>query len=305
MNAQDLLDLYDLPLPELAARADAIRRAHTGQALDLCTIANAKSGRCGEDCAFCAQSAHWATTAPVYGLMGKAELLECARRAEDLGSSRLGIVTSGHRLAPHEVTVVAEAVADIRSKTGIAVCASLGSLEAAELAVLKQAGLSRFHHNLETSRAYFPSIVTTHTYDERIRTVTAAAQAGLSTCSGGIIGLGETRRDRIDLALTLKALDVDSIPINILAPIAGTPLALSEPISVAEALKTVAIFRLVLPGKTIRLAAGREGRLKDFQGMAFMAGANGMLIGGYLTLAGRDAGDDNRLVREILTAWNQ
>lgn len=305
MNAEALLPLYDLPLAELAARADAVRRAHTRDALDLCTIANAKSGRCGEDCTFCAQSACWATAAPVYGLMGKAELLECARRAEDLGSTRFGIVTSGRRLAPHEVTLVAEAVADIRGKTGIAVCASLGSLEAAELALLKQAGLSRFHHNLETSRAYFPSIVTTHSYDERIHTVTAAAQAGLSTCSGGIIGLGETRRDRLDLALTLKALDVDSIPINILAPIAGTPLARSEPISVAEALKTVAIFRIALPDKTIRLAAGREGFLKDFQGMAFMAGANGMLTGGYLTLAGRDAEDDQRLAREILSAWNQ
>ncbi|HQP25856.1 MAG TPA: biotin synthase BioB, partial [Smithellaceae bacterium] len=163
----------------------------------------------------------------------------------------------------------------------------------------------RYHHNIETSREYFSTIVGTHTFDQRIETVRCAARAGLSTCSGGIIGIGESRADRVSMALTLKELDVDSVPINILMPIDGTPLAGIAAISVTEALKTIAVFRIILPDKNIRLAAGRENHLKDFQGMAFMAGANAMMIGGYLTKRGRTIEEDKKLAEEIRRAWTE
>jgi biotin synthase len=300
-----LLSNYNLPLTELAAMADKIRRENTGNALETCTIINAKSGRCGEDCKFCAQSVHYQTDTPVYGLVSKQEIVESALVARDAGSSRFGIVTSGHRLGADDVACVAEAVAEIRQRADIGVCVSLGSLNSDMMRLLKNAGVSRYHHNIETSREFFPVIVGSHTFEERIATIKRAAEAGLSICSGGIIGVGESRADRVSMALTLKELNVDSVPINILMPIDGTPLAGIAPISVSEALKTIAIFRITLPDKNIRLAAGRENHLKDFQGMAFMSGANAMMIGGYLTRRGRTVEDDKKLAEEIRRAWTE
>lgn len=294
-----------MPLTELAAMADKIRRENTGNSLETCTIINAKSGRCGEDCKFCAQSVHYQTDTPVYGLVSKQELVESALVARDAGSSRFGIVTSGHRLGTDDVARVAEAAAEIRHRSDIGVCVSLGSLNHDMMRLLKDAGVSRYHHNIETSREYFPTIVGTHTFNQRVETVRCATRAGLSTCSGGIIGMGESRADRVSMALTLKELDVDSVPINILMPIEGTPLAGMGCISVSEALKTIAIFRIALPDKNIRLAAGRENHLKDFQGMAFMAGANAMMIGGYLTKRGRTIEEDKKLAEEIRRAWTE
>jgi len=299
----DILEWYELPLAQLAAGADRARREHSGDNIDLCTICNAKSGLCGEDCKFCAQSAHYKTDAPEYPLMSKDEMVECARRASEIGSGRFGIVTSGRSLSSDEIGRVADAAATIKQNIGIEVCASLGGLDHDQLVMLRESGISRYHHNIETSRDFFPQIATTHTFDDRLHTIRNAAEAGLSVCSGCIIGMGENRRDRASMAVTLRELDVDSIPINILMPIPGTPLENSRPISISEALKTIAIFRLSMPDKTIKLAAGRESFLKDFQGTAFMAGANGMLIGGYLTQRGRPVEEDRKLVREILRAW--
>ena len=296
--------MYNLPLSELALRADKARQEHIGQSIDLCTICNAKSGLCSEDCKFCAQSVHYTTDAPEYPLMSKDGMIECAERAQEIGSGRFGIVTSGRDLSPDEIKCVADTTATIREEIGIEVCASLGCLDYEQLILLRESGISRYHHNIETSRDFFPRIATTHTFDDRIHTIRNAAKAGLSVCSGGIIGMGENREDRASMALTLKELDVDSVPINILMPIPGTPLVDTQPISVSEALKTIAIFRLVMPDKTIKLAAGRESFLKDFQGAAFMSGANGMLIGGYLTQRGRPAEEDAKLVQEILQAWS-
>jgi biotin synthase len=182
-------------------------------------------------------------------------------------------------------------------------CASLGKLDRDDLRLLKNAGLSRYHHNIETSARYFSQIVTTHTFSERLETIKAAKCAGLEVCSGGIIGLGESWEDRIDMALTLKELEVTSVPINILVPIRGTPLQKISALACIDAIKTIAIFRIILKNQIIKLAAGRESLLGDFQAMAFLSGANGMLIGGYLTLAGRSPKDDWRLVKEIEKAW--
>ncbi|MBN1472188.1 MAG: biotin synthase BioB [Syntrophaceae bacterium] len=300
-----LLSKYNLPLADLSAMADKIRRDHTGNALETCTILNAKSGRCSEDCKFCAQSVHYQTDAPVYGLMSKREIVESALIARDAGSSRFSIVTSGHRLSADDVARVAEAAAEIRCRADIGVCVSLGSLKSDMMCLLKDAGVSRYHHNIETSREFFPAIVGSHTFDERIATIKNAVEAGLSICSGGILGMGESRADRVSMALTLRELNVDSVPINILMPIDGTSLAGMSPLSVGEVLKTIAIFRIALPDKTIRLAAGRESHLRDFQGMAFMSGANAMMIGGYLTKRGRPVEEDKKLVEEIRRAWTE
>jgi len=303
MHITDALALYDLPLAELAARADRARREHVGATLELCTILNARSGRCGEDCRFCAQSAHYATAAPEYPLVDLETLLEAARRAREIGSDHFCIVSSGRALTGTEFDDVLAAAAAIRTEVGIEVCGSLGCLARDQLAHLREAGVTRYQHNLETSRRFFPQVVTTHTFDDRVRTVRDAKTLGFSVCSGGIVGLGETREDRIDMALELKKLNVDVVPINALMPIPGTPLAGLAPVSAIEVLKTVAIFRLLLPDKTIKLAGGRESVLKEFQAMAFLSGANGMIVGGYLTQRGRAVEEDHRMIEEIRAAW--
>ncbi len=303
MDKKELDKLSKLPLPDLIAVANRTRQDSLGQALDLCTIMNAKSGLCSEDCKFCAQAGRHSTGISAYPLKNKKEIVGAARQAKALGAGRFGIVTSGDDLSADELKLIADAVFEITNKVGIKACASLGKMSEEGFNTLKEAGLSRYHHNLETSRNYFSEIVTTHTYQERIDTVKLAKKAGLEICSGGIIGMGETLDDRIDLALTLKELDVDSVPINVLVPIKGTPLDSVEPLSAGEAIRTIALFRMILKDKTIKIAAGRETVLRDFQALAFMAGANGMLIGGYLTLKGREPREDSRLIKEIKNLW--
>ncbi|MBF0544593.1 MAG: biotin synthase BioB [Candidatus Riflebacteria bacterium] len=301
---KEYLEMYELPLAELVVMADRVRRENKANYLDICTICNAKSGSCTEDCKFCAQSAHFLTDAPRYPLLGKGEIVAAARKASEVGSKRFGIVTSGRELSNEELACIIEVVEEIKNEVGIEICASLGCLDFEQFTALKDAGLTRYHHNLETSQKYFTKIVTSHTFEDRIHTIQAAFKAGLSVCSGGIIGMGESREDRISMAFTLKDLNVDCVPINVLVPIPGTPLANEFPIHVSEVLKTVSIFRLIFGNKTIKIAAGREVVLKDFQGMAFLAGANGMLMGGYLTTRGRSVTEDQAMIKEIIYAWN-
>jgi len=303
MERSEIYELLKIPLPELISKANKVRSAGVGEALDLCNIMNARSGRCGEDCKFCAQSARHHTGAASYPLKEKDEMIEAARRARAIGAHRFDIVTSGNTLTRHELMKIVEAVSEIREKIGIDMCASLGKLDEESLKLLKKSGLSRYHHNIETSPRYFSEIVTTHSFQDRIDTIKAAKRAGLEVCSGGIIGMGENWDDRIEMALLLKELGVDSVPINILVPIKGTPFENIKQLSAEDAIRTIAIFRLILKDKIIKIAAGRESVLKDSQITAFMAGANGMLIGGYLTIKGRDAAEDHRLVKEIKSAW--
>ncbi len=305
MLREEIGALLELSLSELISRADKVRRESAGSKLELCSILNAKSGLCGQDCKFCAQSARHKTGASVYPFKAKEEILEAARRAKDIGAERFDIVTSGETLSKDELSRACDAIAEVTSKIGIKMCASLGSLEEGAFILLKQAGLSRYHHNIETSPGYFPRIVTTHTFQDRIRTIKAAKTAGLEVCSGGIIGMGETIEDRVEMAICLKELDVDSVPINVLVPIKGTPLGTRETLSCHEAIRTIAVFRIILKDKIIKIAAGRESVLKDFQAMAFMAGANGMLIGGYLTIKGREVSEDRKLVEEIEKLWQR
>lgn len=304
MDRKDAYALLDRPLVELIGLANRVRKEHMGDRIELCNIMNAKSGLCKEDCKFCAQSCSYNTAVSKYPLKTKSEIIEAAKCAKDMGAERFDIVTSGNRLSGDEVKRIAGTVAEIKSRVGIKMCASLGKLNEEELCLLKNAGLGRYHHNIETAPQYFPKIASTHNFEDRIATIHAAKNAGLEVCSGGIIGLGESWGDRIDMALALKELDVTAVPINILVPIKGTPMEDRGAFSPLDAIKTIAIFRIILENKIIKLAAGRESAMKDFQAMAFMAGANGMLIGGYLTIKGRSVDEDMALVKEIKKAWS-
>lgn len=300
MNIEFLLKA---PLPEVISAADKTRKEFVGSRLELCSIANAKSGLCSEDCKFCAQASRHSAAISRYPLKDKDTILEAARHAQEIGAEKFGIVTSGNRLTNKELDKVAGVISGIKSKLRIAICASLGALNKCQLKMLKEAGLSRYHHNIETSPRFYPQIVSTHKFEERIATIEAARSVGLEICSGGIIGMGETWRDRIDMAMLLKKLDVDSVPINLLIPIKGTPLESLTPVSGRDAVRAICIFRVLLKNKIIKIAAGRESVLKDFQAVGFLAGANGMLIGGYLTVKGRDVAEDLILVEEIKKIW--
>jgi len=293
------------PLEKLIAGANEVRKQYIGAKLEPCSILSARSGLCSEDCKFCAQSARHSTDVSTYPLKGKKEIVQAARNAKAIGAQKFSIVTSGNRLTAIEVNVVAQAVSQIKDKVGIDVCGSLGAMEKSQLEFLKKAGLSRYHHNIETSRRFYHEIVTTHSFDERIDTIKAARQVGLEVCSGGIIGMGETWHDRIDMAYTLKELNVDSVPVNILVPIKGTALESAQPISAEDAIRTICIFRIILKDKTIKIAAGREATLKDSQITGFLAGANGMLIGGYLTVGGASLETDYALIEQIKKLWTE
>lgn len=297
--------LLKLPLPDLIRKADKIRDKFLPGKLELCSIINAKSGLCGEDCKFCAQSRRHKAKALVYSLKSVEEIVKQAKKAKEIGAEKFGIVTSGNRLTSRELEKITRAIKEIRDKIGLKVCASLGALRIEELKKLKSAGLSRYHHNIETSPRFYSKIVTTHSFKERIDTIKQAKRAGLEVCSGGIIGMGETLQDRIDMACILKKLNVDSVPINFLVPMKGTPLESLKPISCKDAIRTLAIFRIILKDKVIKIAAGRETILKDFQGLGFTSGANGMLIGGYLTIKGRELALDQKLVKEIKNLWKE
>ena len=271
----------------------------------LCSIMNAKSGKCSEDCRFCTQSTHYKTNSPVYPLKNTEKIIAEAIEAKKNGASHFSLVTSGRGLHGPELEQLISTVSKLRDKVNIKICASLGILEEKDLTRLKKAGLNRFHHNLETSEDFFSRIVTTHSFTERTATLKAAKKVGLETCSGGIIGLGEKEKDRISLARSLKQCQVDSAVINILIPLAGTPMAGTPPLAIRDILRSIALFRLILPDVPLRLAAGRESALDDFLSSAFMAGADGMMIGGYLTRRGRSAAKDLQFVRDIKKIWRK
>ena len=306
MNHQppDITELQALPLAELMRQALATKLARRGRSFALCSIINAKSGRCGEDCHFCAQSGHYRTEAPVYPLLDKAQILAAAREAQKNGASRFSLVTSGRGLASADLPRVLDIIRAIRKEVGIKICASLGILGEAELCQLKEAGVSRYHHNLESSREFFPRICTSHSFADRVATIKAAQAVGLSVCSGGIFGLGESEADRLSMAMSLVEYGIDSVPLNILIPLAGTPCAGLAPLPIAEILRSIALYRLILPQAAIRLAAGRESALADFLSSAFMAGADGMMIGGYLTQRGRAPEADRQFAEEIKQLWS-
>lgn len=298
-EALELLATEGAEVYRLLVRAGAARAAHSGNRVNLCGIINAKSGRCGEDCAFCAQSARHRAELSVYPLVAGPEILKQSRAFFEKGVQEFSIVTSGKSLqSREELSEILNTLAAMREERLVSRCASLGILPASTMARLRDAGLDKYHHNLETARSHFPSICTTHDYEEDIATIEAASNAGLKVCSGGLFGLGETRAQRVELAETLRSLPVDSIPINFLTPIPGTPLEGQDDLTPMECLKIIAVFRLMMPEKDIYICGGREHNLRELQSWIFMAGANGLMVGNYLTTAGRSMDLDLQMLKD-------
>lgn len=293
----EALSLIETPLNELLEAADEIRKHFCSNIFDICSIINAKSGKCSENCKFCAQSAHYKTNISEYPLLDKEKIVENALYMAEKGVLRFSIVTSGKALTDKDVEILADTIKEIKSKSNISICASLGLLTDENFKKLKDAGLERVHNNLETSKNFFSSVCTTHTFDDKINALKAALQSGLSVCSGGIIGLGESMQDRIDLAFSLKELGIKSVPLNILSPVKGTPYENNKPLSEEEILKTISIFRFILPDAFIRLAGGRA-LLSDKGKKAFLSGANAAITGDMLTTYGISVDTDMQIIKE-------
>lgn len=293
----EALSLIETPLNELLEAADEIRKHFCSNIFDICSIINAKSGKCSENCKFCAQSAHYKTNISEYPLLDKEKIVENALYMAEKGVLRFSIVTSGKALTDKDVEILADTIKEIKSKSNISICASLGLLTDENFKKLKDAGLERVHNNLESSKNFFSSVCTTHTFDDKINALKVALQSGLSVCSGGIIGLGESMQDRIDLAFSLKELGIKSVPLNILSPVKGTPYENNKPLSEEEILKTISIFRFILPDAFIRLAGGRA-LLSDKGKKAFLSGANAAITGDMLTTYGISVDTDMQIIKE-------
>ncbi|BDV01300.1 biotin synthase [Thermodesulfomicrobium sp. WS] len=294
--AMEIALLPDSETPGLLLAARTIRRAFLGAATHHCAIVNAKSGRCSENCAFCAQSSHWPTAVSQYGLLDEASLVARGEEAAAWGVRCFSLVTSGLRLLPREMETVCRVVEVLRRRTNLEIAASLGLLSEEDARCLRQAGLVRYHHNLETAGSFFARICSTHDYAEDLATVERAKAHGFSVCCGGILGLGEGWAERIELACTLRDLEVDRVPLNFLTPIPKTPLENQPLLAPAEALKSIALFRLLVPRAGITIAGGRGRVLQDYQSWALLAGATGYMLGNYLTTPGRDLAADQAML---------
>ena len=293
----EALSLINAPFDELLNCADEIREHFCKNIFDVCSIINAKSGRCSEDCKFCAQSAHYKTDISEYPLLDKDKIVKEALYMAEKGVLRFSIVTSGKALTDKDVDIIAEVIKEIKSKSNISICASLGLLSASNFEKLKNAGLERVHNNLEASKNYFPKVCSTHTFEDKVNALKKAVSSGLSVCSGGIIGLGETMHDRIDLAFSLKELGIKSVPLNILSNIKGTPYENNKKLSEDEILRTAAIFRFILPDAFIRLAGGRA-QLSDGGKKAFLSGINAVITGDMLTTSGISVDTDMQMIKD-------
>ena len=300
-EARRMLDATGADTWDLFSVANRVREAFQGLDVHLCSIVNAKSGLCSEDCGFCSQSAHFTSPIPEYKLVSADECTRHAEAAKARGSQALGIVAAWRGLKKGKtLDDVLDRIRAVAAVDGVKADASLGLIDDPEIpALLKDAGLVTYNHNLETSRRHFASVCTSHSYDERVTTLKLLKQAGVSTCSGGIFGMGESRQDRVDLAFELKALDTDVIPMNFLNPMEGTPMADAPLMPPMEALRAVAMFRLVNPKAEIMLAGGREVVLRDLQPLMFAAGASASMAGHYLTSGGRDTTSDWHMIRDL------
>ena len=302
ISMKDLLPLVGAKGPDildLAAVANRVREEFNGNEIDLCSLLNVKSGRCSEDCVFCAQSAHYKTETPVYPLMDMNRIVEEAREAQKKGTGRFCLITSGRELNDKEFETILRALDRIRKETTLDLDCSLGTLSEERAEALKKVGVTRYNHNVETSESHFPQICSTHSFGDRVQTIEVLKDRGFSICCGGIIGLGESPQQRLELAFSLRQLGIDCIPFNILNPRPGTPLEHSESVPPIEIIKTISLFRLILPKGTIKIAGGREANLRDLQSLALLAGANGLILGNYLTTLGRSAEDDLAMIRDL------
>ncbi len=301
LTEQEALAILKLTVEEMDALfeiTEALRRKKWGNKVQLCSIVNAKSGNCSEDCTFCAQSSHYQTRVKRHPLLSEDALLRAYENATDLPIKNFSIVTSGKRISDGELDGICSFIKKHQTES-VSICASLGTLREEQLKKLRRAGMKRFHHNLETAASFFPNICTTHHYEDRLKTVKAAQLAGLEVCCGGIFGLGESEKERVELAFALKKLNVDAIPLNFFIPIEGTPASeLSTPLSAQAILKTIAMVALVNRQAEIKVCAGREHFLGNDEKHIFRAGASGMMTGNYLTVPGRTVDGDFLLLQE-------
>ena len=304
ISADDAIWLFSLPheySEKIMEGASLIRETFRGNAIDPCTVMNAKSGACGEDCHFCSQSSHHSTISPEFEMVSKEKILQTATLAVANGARRFCVATSGRGLSdPIEVEAICQSIETVRKDVKVWSCATLGILSEDVLEKLKDSGLNRLHHNLETSKEYFGNIVTTHQWEDRVDTIKKAQAKGISVCSGGIFGLGESERDRVSMLQTLRELNVDSIPLNFLVPIPGTPLYdEGAGIGPEEALRSIAVARYMLPTKEIRITGGRVQALGGRHPEIFRHGADGVMIGNYLTRMGRPPLDDIQMIKDM------
>lgn len=298
ITKEEALFLYEQPVDALCECANTIRKYFCAEKFDVCTIINGKSGHCSENCKFCAQSAHNNTGVEVYSLLPEEEILRQAKKNCEQGILRYSIVTSGKYLSDLEVDKMCAVIRKIVEDIPISVCVSFGLLDEAQFRKLKEAGVTRVHNNLETSRRNFPNICTTHSFEEKVEAIRAAQSAGLSVCSGGIMGLGETKEDRIDMAFELRELGIQSVPINMLNPIPGTPFENNKKLSEEDMRRIAAVYRFILPKAAIRLAGGR-GLLPDKGRSCFLSGANAAISGDMLTTAGITVQADMEMLKEL------
>lgn len=283
----------------LMAGADRLRRTYRGDQIEACAISNVRSGNCSENCNFCSQSGHHKTEAPVYDFIQSETLVEQANRAREWGVSDFGVVSKGWGVrSKREEGKLKEYFDALGAQSDVGRCASLGVLDEGSAKFLREAGLENYHHNVETAESFFDQVCTTHTYQENIDTIKHARDAGLRVCAGGILGMGESLDQRIELAETLRKLEVESVPLNFLSPVLGTPMGNREPMAPMEILQTIAVFRYMLPKAEIRIAGGRH-FLRDLQGMIFFAGASGIMLGDYLTTRGRSVENDLTMLKDL------
>ena len=304
ISADDAIWLFSLPheySDKIMQGASLIRETFRGNAIDPCTVMNAKSGACGEDCHFCSQSSHHSTISPEFEMVSKEKILQTATLAVANGARRFCVATSGRGLSdPIEVEAICQSIETVRKDVKVWSCATLGILSEDVLEKLKDSGLNRLHHNLETSKEYFGNIVTTHQWEDRVDTIKKAQAKGISVCSGGIFGLGESEKDRVSMLQTLRELNVDSIPLNFLVPIPGTPLYdEGAGIGAEEALRSIAVARYMLPTKEIRITGGRIQALGGRHPEIFKHGADGVMIGNYLTRMGRPPLEDIQMIKDM------
>lgn len=298
INKKEAMALVDVDIDLLCSLADEIRQKMCDNKFDLCSIVNGKSGKCSENCKFCAQSSFYDTGAETYPLLPQKDILSLAKYNKEKGVLRYSIVTSGKKLNEKEIDYMCDISENILSTLDVKMCASFGLLSEEEFRKVKKSGIVRIHNNLETSRRNFPNVCTTHTYDDKITAIKNAQKAGLEVCSGGIMGLGETYEDRIDMALDIRDLGVKSVPINMLNAIEGTPFEKNERLTDDDMRRIVAIYRFILPYATIRLAGGR-GLLSDKGKACFKSGANAAISGDMLTTTGITINDDIKMITEL------